>query len=164
MEHLEEFHIPKEVLSRLKDHQWVGEQILQGKTFQDMIGFSATTMEKLYAKARSLFRRERYEEAADAFIFLTTLNPHYYVYWIGLGMSEHLSGYYQEALGAYAMAAICDPNNPVPHYHAASCYRHLLDHANARVALESCIRCCGDRQEQADIKRKSLKIKNLLKK
>lgn len=164
MEHLEEFQIPRDVLAKLRDHQWVGEQILQGRTFQDMVGFKDSTMERLYAKARALFLHERYEEAADAFVFLTTLNPHYYVYWIGLAMSEHLSGYYQEALGAYAMASICDPNNPIPHYHAATCYRYLSDATHELVALELAIRCCGDNKQHAMVKHKSKKLRSLIKK
>ncbi len=162
MDHLEEFGIPEQVLSKLKDTNWVGEQLLAGYTFQEMLNFNDTTMNKFYAKARNLFQSQRYEEASDAFIFLTTLNPHHYAYWIGLGMSDHLSEEYESALIAYAMASLCDPENPFPHYHAAACYQLLNDRENALLALEMVIRCCGDSFEYSDMKNKAIMTKSLL--
>lgn len=162
MDHLEEFGIPEQVLSKLRDNNWVGEQLREGKTFQDMLNFSDSTMDQFYSKARHLFQIQRYEDASNAFVFLTTLNPYHYAYWIGLGMSDHLLQEYENALIAYAMASLCDPENPFPHYHAAACYQLTNDRENALLALEMVIRCCGNTFGFADMKSKAISAKSML--
>ncbi len=152
MENIEEYRIPKEAIERLKDPEVIQKQIKEGKTFQEIIGYSAEVMEKFYSIARALFERQEYDKAADAFVFLTTLNPYVHNYWLGLGMSEQLNGGYEGALLAYAMAILTNPENPAAHYQSASCYRSMSDTKNAILSFELAARCCGDREEYALLK------------
>ena len=117
------------------------------------------TMEKFYQGAYNLFHQQEYRKAADAFVFLTTLNPYVHNYWLGLGMAEQLEGGYQEALLAYAMAILSDGSNPVTHYHSATCYRALNDKQSALQSLEMAIRCSGDKAEHLNLKEQALLAK-----
>lgn len=155
MENVEEFTIPEDALERLKDPAVIKQQMKEGKTFQEIIGYSSETMEKFYQVAYSLFQKQEYNKAADSFIFLTTLNPYVHNYWLGLGMAEQLGGTYQGALLAYAMAVLTNIENPTPHYQSASCYRQLNDLENAVMSYEMAARYCGDQPEYADIKAQS---------
>lgn len=152
MENVEEYKIPQEAIERLKDPEVIRKQVKEGKTFQEIIGYSKETMEKFYSIARSLFERQEYNKAADAFVFLTTLNPYVHNYWLGLGMSEQLNGGFQGALLAYAMAILTNPENPAAYYQSASCYRSLDDKKNAIMSFELAARCCGENEAYSDLK------------
>ena len=147
MEHAEDYKIPKEAIEKLKDPEVVRRQVKEGKTFQEIIGYSSDAMEKFYTIARNLFERQEYNKSADAFVFLTTLNPYVHNYWLGLGMAEQLNGGFQGALLAYAMAILTNPENPAAHYQSASCYRALNDSKNAVMSYEMAVRCCGETEE-----------------
>lgn len=152
MEDVEEYKIPEEALEKLKDPEVIRKQVKEGKTFQEIIGYSTETMEKFYGIARSLFERQEYNKAADAFVFLTTINPYVHNYWLGLGMSEQLNGGFQGALLAYAMAILTNPENPAAHYQSASCYRSLGDTKNAIMSFELAARCSGEEEEYSALK------------
>ena len=152
MENLEEFQIPKEALERMKDPEVITQLVEEGKTFQEIIGYTDETMDKFYRGARGLFEQQKYREAADAFIFLTTLNPYVHNYWLGLGMSEHLEEEYHGALLAYGMAMLSDSKNPLPHYHSAACYQALDDKTSMLVSLDLAINLAGNNQEYTHVK------------
>ncbi|MFQ5730114.1 MAG: CesD/SycD/LcrH family type III secretion system chaperone, partial [Waddliaceae bacterium] len=82
MENMEEYKIPEEAIEKLKDPEVIRRQIEEGKTFQEIIGYSVDTMEKFYQGAYNLFQQQEYRKAADAFVFLTTLNPYVHNYWL----------------------------------------------------------------------------------
>src|ERR1700733_5711418 len=152
MDHLEEFKIPEEALSRLKDPAYLQKQVAEGKSFQEILGFSFETMNKFYSAAYNLFQKQQYAEASDAFVFLTTLNPRVHTYWLGLGMSEQLNEEFDAALLAYSMAILTDEANPLPHYHSASCYFAIHDKENTIISLEMALQRAGEKVEYATIK------------
>ncbi len=164
MENLEEFRIPQEALEKLKDPLYVKNQVAEGRTFQEILGFTLKTMDKFYSAAYNLFQRQQYEEAADAFVFLTTLNPRIHTYWVGLGMSEQLNEEYDAALMAYSMAILTNVENPLPHYHSAACYHALQEKENAVASLEMALQHAGVKEEYAHIKKHAQATLDSLKK
>lgn len=155
MDHLEEFRIPKEILEKLKNPEYLPNQLAEGKSFQEILGFNSQTMDKFYGAAHNLFQQQKYEEAADAFVFLTTLNPRVHNYWLGLGMSHQLNQEYDNALLAYSMATLTDAENPLPHYHSAACYHEISDTRNALMSLELAIHCAGDNESHQGLRSKA---------
>lgn len=162
MEDSEEFKIPKIDQEILNDPLKLQEQIASGKTFQEIIGYTDETMDQFYHAARRLFEKQRYEDSADAFIFLTTMNPFVSQYWLGLGMSEHLKDEHFDALMAYNMAILIDKNNPIPHYHSAACHRALHDLDTARLCIDEAISLAGNRQQHAQLKEQAIAFKKVL--
>lgn len=159
MDSLDEFNIPEEVTKKLQDPKLLRQHIQEGKSFQDILGYSDATMEKFYQAAYNLFQKQKFKEAAEAFTFLTTLNPEMHNYWLGLGMAEQRLEEFHGALLAYAMAMMSDVTNPVPHYHSANCYRALLDDANAIVSLDQAIQQAGDSEEHQEIRDRAVALK-----
>lgn len=165
MENLDEFQIPRDALEKIKDPELLRKQIEEGKTFQEILGYSQETMDKFYAAARQLFQKQEYRDSADAFIFLSTLNPYVPTYWLGLGMSQQLEGEYQASLLAYGMVMLTDPKNPVPHYHSAVCYKAIGEReVTVSTALDLAITLCGDLEEYQALKERAESAKNSLKK
>src|SRR5262245_30398818 len=114
---LAEFRLSQEVKERLKDKKNLKQELLEGKRAQEILGFSNETMSKFYGAAYELFGQKRNEEAADAFLFLATLNPQNPQYWLGLGMSTQLCHDYELAIDAYEQAALADISSPVPYFY-----------------------------------------------
>lgn len=162
MDSLEEFNIPEEITRQLQDPLLLRRHIQEGKSFQELLGYSDETMEKFYQAAYNLFQKQKYQKAAEAFTFLTTLNAERHNYWLGLGMSEQVLEEYHGALLAYAMAMMTDITNPLPHYHSANCYRSLLDNANALTALEQAISRAANSEEYQYIHESAVALKERL--
>ena len=104
-DNLDEFILAEKIAVKLKDRQAFKQELAAGNSLQDALGLSIETMANFYGAAHHLFEKKRYKEAANAFLFLVTLNSHQYDYWLGLGMSEQLCGYYEDAIDAYEIAA-----------------------------------------------------------
>ncbi len=150
LDELEEFKIPDEATERLKDPEVIRSQIEEGLTFQEVLGYQEEQMEKFYHVGYQLFQQQEYNKATEAFVFLTTLNPYIYQYWLGLGMSEQMIGNYQGALLAYAMAIMNNVEDPKAHYYSASCYRSLNDKECAINSLLITIRLAKEKEEYAN--------------
>lgn len=147
----EEFKIPDEAMERLKDPEVIRSYIADGKTFQEIIGYSTETMEKFYQGACRLFEQHRYDDAADAFVFLTTLNPYVHNYWLALGMAEQAREEYSAALVAFGMAGVNDASNPASLWHSAHCYYLIGDRKASLDVLQKLLEVCGDQQEHASL-------------
>jgi len=155
MDKMEEFHIPEDALKKLKNTEYLRKALNEGKSLKEIIGYSEEVMEKFYAAAYHLFQMKEYVKSADAFLFLTTLDPYVYNFWLGLGMSEQLKEEYESALIAYSMAILIDPHNPLPHFHSATCYQKTDNLQDMRASLELAIEYAGDLSEFIEIKKKS---------
>src|ERR1700728_2512971 len=118
---LSEFKLSKKVKEKLKDKAYLKREFAKGKSGQEILGFSDETMAKFYRAALQLFEHQHHKDAANAFLFLVTLNPFNHDYWLGLGMSTQMSGDFESAIDAYEMAAIYDMDNPVPYFYLAKC-------------------------------------------
>lgn len=167
MDNLEDFKIPEEAMKRLRDPEVLKQYVAEGKTFQEIIGYAPETMERFYQGAYSLFQKQAYFEAADAFIFLTTLNPYVHNYWLGLGLAEIKNEEFESALVALGMAGMAEPDNPLSSFHSAHCYHLLGDYQTSVTILDTAIERCGDQEEHAALKKDAIeaqtRIKGLIK-
>lgn len=158
----DDFKLSKKVKEKLKHRSAVKKELDQGKLFQDIIEFSDETMLSLCQSAYKLFENKRYIDAADAFLFLVTLNPYHHDYWIGLGMSAQMCHEFDAAIDAYEMAAICEIENPFPYFYLAKCLFAIHDRESTLQALNLAIEYAADLEEYEDLKKQALEAKALL--
>ncbi len=158
-EEIEEISNPKHLF---KNNQELFQLIKEGRTFQEIFGYSDQELEGMFHKANDLFQQQKYEEAMSAFLYLTTLNPNISTYWLGLGMSEQLLEEYSSALIAYQLAAIIDEKNPIPLYHSAHCHRQLWDFERAIEALEGAMTRCANSPEYSTLQESAENLKAIL--
>lgn len=161
---LDEFKLSKKAKNRLKDKEWLKKELAKGKTPQELLEFSDEVMGKFYQAAYRLFEHKRYTDAANAFLFLVTLNTHNHDYWLGLGMSTQMNGDYESAIDAYEMAAATDISSPVPYFYLAKCLFAMHDRTSALQALELALDCAGDNEEYAELRKQAIAAKALLEK
>jgi len=157
-----DFTISKKAKAKLKDKKWLKKQFEKGKSAQELMGFSDVTMAKFYAAAYKLFEHHNYADAANAFLFLITLNSYNHEYWLGLGMSTQLLGNYEMAIDAYEMAAICKLDSPVPYFYLAKCLFAIHDRDSSLQALDLAIEYAGDDIQYSDLKNQAVVAKDLL--
>lgn len=127
------------------------EQLMNGKMMHTILDLTDQEMGRLYGAAVSLMKDQQFERASDGFMFLTTLNPLIHEYWLGLGMAEQALKHYKDALSAYMMALLTDPDDPVTHYYSAKCFYEKNDINNAEAALKLAIKNCQKKKGCQDI-------------
>lgn len=157
-----EFKISKKVREKLKNKKLLKKQMAQGKTAQNILEFSDETMAKFYGAAYRLFEHGKYADAANAFLFLVTLNPYNHDYWVGMGMCSQLLKDYEMAIDAYEMAAICRIDSPVPYFYLAKCLFALHDRDSALQALDLAIEYAENHSEFDQLKQQAETAKDLL--
>jgi type III secretion system low calcium response chaperone LcrH/SycD len=159
---LSEFQLSKEAKERLKNKKFLQKELEAGKTAQEIMGFSDATMAKFYGAAYRLFEHQRHEDAANAFLFLATLNPYNHDYWLGLGMSLQLCHDFEAAIDAYELAAICNIDSPVPFFYLAKCLFAIHDRESALQALNLAIETANEIEEYAELKKQALAARQIL--
>lgn len=162
MSEIDEFEIAKEIRIKIKDLSFLKKELESEKIVQEILGFSETTMGKFYTAACSLFELQRYVEAGDAFLFLVTLNPYHYDYWLGFGAATQHLNHYEEAIDAYEMAAICQLECPVPYLHLAKCLFAMHDRSSALQAIDLALEYSENRDEYDDLHRQAKAAKEVL--
>lgn len=163
MEHdLNEFELSPEVREKLKNKKILQKELREGKTAQQILNFSDATMAKFYGAAYFLFEHKRYDDAAQAFLFLATLNPGNHEYWLGLGMAAQMMHNYDTAIDSYELSALCEIDNPVPYFYLAKCLFALHDRSNAIEALDLAIAAADERIEYATLKAQAQEAKRIL--
>jgi type III secretion system low calcium response chaperone LcrH/SycD len=161
-DNLSEFRLSAKAKAKLKNKKLLKKELAKGKTAQEIIGFSNETMAKFYKAAYLLFENKRYQDAANAFLFLATLNPHNHDYWLALGMSTQLGHDYEAAIDAYELAALCDISSPVPYFYLAKCLFAIHDRESALQALDLAIETADEIEEYEELKQQANMAKNML--
>lgn len=106
------------------------------RNLEEILGVSKEIMGIYYECSRDILDQKMYENSGNAFLFLTMLNPYVYDYWIGLGLSEHLSGNYDIAIKAYSMAVLTNMDHPAPHFFIGQCLTAQERYHDAIAALD----------------------------
>ncbi len=127
--------LPKKFDS-LEKIQQLGLQLIEGKTWRELLDFHDDILQMLYRGASHVFEQKQYADAEFAFSFLTTLDPTQYAFWIGLGHAAYHSQHPDVAINAYAMASFCLPNAIWPHIYAANVFEAHQDKQHALLALQ----------------------------
>jgi len=157
-----EFKLSKKAKEKLKNKDLLKRELAKGKSPQEILGFSDETMAKFYNAAYVLFEHKKYADAANAFLFLVTLNTYNHDYWLGLGMSAQLCGDYEAAIDAYEMAAVTDVESPVPYFYLAKCLFAIHDRESALQALDLAIEYADELHQYTDLIQQARAAKALL--
>jgi type III secretion system low calcium response chaperone LcrH/SycD len=156
------FSISRQLRGKLLDKSWMQQQMNSGKSVQDILGFSSDLMQELHSCTRELFEQHLYQEATDAFLFLVTLCPSRFDFWLGLGASTQRTNDYEGAIDAYEMAAICEINNPWPYFYLANCLFAIHERDSALQAIELALEYSENREEYHGLYQQALAAKSLL--
>lgn len=107
----EKYLINEEGLKIAQDQKALEAAYKEGKTMQDLFGFSNEVMLDFYKAAVTLYEERRYEDSLAAFIFLSTVNPGVPCFWKGKGLCFEGLQKWDQALRAYDQAIMANPTN-----------------------------------------------------
>lgn len=125
--------ISDEVRELLKDKKATAKKFRLGANYQQVLGFSDDALIGFYDTAYHLMEQQRFEDAADAFFFLTQMGPLVKTFWMGLGHCERLANRIEQAIPAYLMAISTDPGDKECYL---ECMRGLLMVGKITQSLE----------------------------
>lgn len=120
--------------------------------------FSVQEQELLYSQGYRNYADGHYDLASCVFSALVQAYPLDEKYWRSLASSKQMEEKYEEALRAWAMTALLNAEDPLPHFHAAECLTCLQQHEEALKAL-----ACAEKQvsHQQDLVEKIGKLRRI---
>lgn len=127
------------------------KSLAKGKSVQEALNISEKAMIVLRQAAKELLDTKRYQEACDAYLFLSMIDSDSGDDWLHLGMAFQFCHQYEHALDAYEMAAHFQIDDPTPYFYLAKCLFALHDHENALYALDLAIEYADDRIMYAEL-------------
>lgn len=131
------------------------------KTFSDVLPLREEHIEKAYARASALLKDKQYEQSGNLFLFLTSLDPADGRFWTGLGRSAQLMGLREQAMEAFCLSALADPESPFPHIYASEVF---VEENKVDEGLQSLIWAVEAAQAQGSDKEVMMSIVTLRKK
>ena len=120
-----------------------------GHILKDFAKVTDDEMEAIYAVAIQEFDGAKFADAELRFALLCRLDHFCGKYWLGLGAARQQLKRPKEAIAAYALAGLHDPENPVPGLRAAECYLAVGDLENALSGAKSALHWSEDKPEHA---------------
>ncbi|MGZ3732390.1 MAG: SycD/LcrH family type III secretion system chaperone [Parachlamydiaceae bacterium] len=159
-----DFQLSKKAKNKLKNKTRLQKELALGKIPQEILEIPEDTMLKFYKAACHLFENRHYADAADAFLFLVSLNAHSHDYWIGLGMASQMCGDFEMAIDAYEIAAVYQIENPLPYFYLAKCLFAMHEKQSALQALEVAIEYAGNIPQYQELKAQAVTALESLKK
>lgn len=105
------------------------------------------TINSLYAMAYRFYENGKYEDSVQFFRFLTSLAAYDSKNWTGLGASYQMLKQHEQALQGYAIAAMLNKSDPIPHLHAAECFFALKQIPKGMKALNSAEEIIDNREQ-----------------
>ena len=113
------------------------KSMMNGEPLKIEKGIDDAQLNAVYSLAFSYYSTGRYDEALKLFKFLVMFDHLSQKFWTGLGSTHQMLKNYDEAIAAYAQAAILDLENPKPMYYAAICHIAKGDKVSAASAVRA---------------------------
>ena len=139
MLNLEDFIIDEEAIARISDEEVLLNHLEEGKPLQELFGFTNEVTAEFYEAAKNILEQKRFEDAINAFVFLTTINPYMSDFWVGLGMAHQQNNQHDEALFSYSVAFNLDGRQIFPYVLAAQCCMEVKDFERALEVVDSAV-------------------------
>ena len=132
------------------------EQLTQApNTLQELFGISDVIFEYFYQGGVRYYSNGQWKEAGDIFYCLSLLSPARFSVWLSLGMLEKKMACLEDALKAFAMAALLDPQAIMPHIYSAECYLGMRQKSFAEATLKYALELIQDASKEPGASQRS---------
>lgn len=159
---LEDYHFSENASKLMTDPKSLLHQLSEGKNFSEILGFDQEILSHFYRVAYELFQKKQYADALDAFLFLTSIEPSNFDFWIGLGMTIQVQGRIQLAIDAYEIAALIDLENPIPYFFLSKCFFAIHDRASSFEAIELALEYSNGKLEYSQLNQHAEEVKQMM--
>jgi tetratricopeptide (TPR) repeat protein len=152
MADMDQFLISDEAIQKMNDEEMLNRALEEGKTFQELFGFSDAIVVEFYEAAKNVLEQNRFEDAVSAFLFLTGLNPNVADFWMGMGMAQQKNNEFDAALNSYTIAIELEGNKIFPYILTAQCCMEIKNFQKALEVIESAEKYAQEKAAQEDTK------------
>jgi tetratricopeptide (TPR) repeat protein len=108
-------------------------------SLQEVFPVSDATIERFYQCGCRLHQDARYQEAADVFFVISTIDYRRHNAWLALGLAEKALASWEPALTAFSMAALTNIQDPLSFIHSAECYIALGEKVDAEDCIQAAL-------------------------
>jgi len=140
------------------------DAICSGGTLAELRGLSPQDMEAIYGLAYNFYTRNKWQQAEKTFAFLCVYSHFDKRFWKGLAASRQMGKKYLPAADAYSYMAICDIEDPEPHFQAARCLIAAKQLKKAASAVDAAIGLAKKNSTFKEIEEAASQLKKTLKK
>ena len=126
--------------------------VQHGRLPRDLRGFTQAELDAVYNFGHSAYIQHDFQKAGSVFHFLCMQDPLEARYWKAWGGALKASNQLKQALLAYSMLAVLEPDDPEVPLQASDCHLRLGDVARAKSGLEAAIFWAKDRPEYNDVR------------
>jgi hypothetical protein len=161
----DDFIVKEDAIEKISDEEILMEHLESGKPLQEIFGFSNETTVEFYEAAKNILEQKRYEDAIDAFTFLTTINPYMADFWMGLGMAQQNNNEHDAALFSYSIGYTLEGGVIFPYVLAAQCCMEIRDFERALEVIgnaETYAEENADKQDTKQLKADAAAAKNYI--
>lgn len=131
----------------------------EGTWPQQQLGLSDQLLTIYYSAASEFLAEKNWNDARDAFLFLTFINPSYQNFWLGLGITEQSQAEFHAAIAAYTMAEALNPENPQVLANLLQCHLAVGNKDFAENIYNRLLDICAEKPEYTEIKSKVVEQK-----
>lgn len=136
---MKKYRVPDEAQKIFEDPSLLAEEMAKGRNMQSIVGWSDEIILDMYDAAVRISSRQEYEKAADAFLFLTALNPGIASFWIGSGLCLQKQGRYDEALYVFRCGLVHTCDDWAMYAHTVRCCLEMKQYEDAINTLDLAI-------------------------
>lgn len=109
----------------------------EDSNFQKILGISDQIMVHFYKIGSGCYQQKDLDSASSIFRILTFLDARVYQHWLSLGIVNQCQKRFDEAIHAFALAAVLNGNDPSCRFYAAKCYLEQKRYKDAKEELEA---------------------------
>ncbi|WP_444933254.1 SycD/LcrH family type III secretion system chaperone [Microbulbifer sp. JTAC008] len=143
------------VLGEISEKDW-NNFLEQGGTLADLLDMKPEELKTIYALAYQKYQNCNYQEALPLFQLLCQCNHMESKYLLGLGATRQALSQFELAGEAYSLAAIVNPFDPRPSFHAAECHLALENWMQAGSGFEMTMLRCEGKPEFETLNKKAM--------
>lgn len=133
----------------------IKEVYVEGHTPGQAMNISKAILDWSYMNAYKLYQTGNFKEAIPTFRVLQWLDPTRFEFTFGLAACYQMIKDYENAIIWYLKLSARFPENPLPLFHAADCFKNKKLHSVCYATLQEVIRICGNDPRYSKIAEKS---------
>ena len=138
-------------------------KVLRGEiSLRELAQVPAQALTEMYTQACEQFAAGEIVGATRTLLALAAVEPREPTYWFGLGGCQQARAEHQAAVRCFAVAALLDSEDPLPHLFAAQSWLALGERSHANAAVEAAYGCALGRPDHTETLSQALRLREAI--
>lgn len=142
----------QKALSAEEMQQIIQDAYRNEDSIAELINMPEALIEKMSQEGTDHYKNHAFDKALPYFQFLATAQSNAQPHWMKLGAIWMQLNSFEEALKAYAVASIIEPEDPLPYFFSAFCYSKLEKQTDMKLSLQQVLVLCDNKPYYNELK------------